>query len=879
VKLRLAVLLLVAAGRWAAAAPITLPIYIEDNHAGSFYWLAEHIDLDEQYRLVHFDAHSDASQIFDSDKIRERMRRVGSFEERHQLLERWRAAGAIQCFNWIEPLMPAPIARVTWVHARNRADEKEALEQLDGHLEAAPRESGSFRQRYQLTDFERLRSQWKDEGPVIVTIDLDYFADVPADRRAKEFERAWKFVAECRNLRAVTIAISRPYLKNDQQADDLLRLALEASLSLPTATIQFEPFQKVGNDRSLRAREFQKRHEEIPAFKLANASERLRAVLVANRDRISVRSERAAWETQLAAWEKETPSLRLVINDHDPSTDNIWRIPVGEEAEIELETDGVIRRIEWIGLVPEYRRCQLTANRADEIGFASGAPPRPRWREIRLPGKDRAMAVPQDIGAVRVKARVEIDGHVRETAAIEIRRFAGDGFRAAITEQFGLPYLFGSGELNDGVSTGPETGFGADCANFVVYALRRQGSPVPWSNPKQLRKYLELVAENIRVGDATIRDEDIAAGLIVHLGNHVAAVMEDRPPCGVLDRNDIVAHQLEGAPEMLSLGRLLDARKRARFDLLRVPNAGKEVDLVLGGDVMLGRTVGAEIERGADPLAGIRSRFERASATLINLECVLSDKGSAATSKTYSLRAPLEAMRVLTSARIKAVSLANNHAADFGRDGLLDAIARLRANQISVVGASETAPYTPHICTMRTGAKAAVIALDDADDGTDETLIASARNPERVAAEIAEARRQASFVLVFLHWGEENTTRVSDRQRELARWLIDHGADAVTGSHPHCVQPFDAYHARPIFYSLGNLVFDGAPTLPSWNRGNLLEVNLGGIRPSFRLVPVHLDARGCPRLAATDESPWREIDDGGSSAPRSVTKYPGAAVK
>jgi poly-gamma-glutamate capsule biosynthesis protein CapA/YwtB (metallophosphatase superfamily) len=880
VKLGLAALgLLAATLRCGASPPITLPVYVEDNHAGSFYWLAEHLDLDEQYMLVHFDAHSDASQIFDSDKIRERLRRVGSLEERRQLLERWRAAGAIQCFNWIEPLMPAPISRVIWVHARNRADEKEALEQLDGHLEAAPRASGSFRQRYQVVEFDRLRSKWKEDGPVIVTIDLDYFADVPADRRAKEFERVWKFVAECRNLRAVTIAISRPYLKDDQQADELLRLALEASLSLPTATIQFEPFAKVGNDRSLRAREFQKRHEEVPGFKLANASERLRAVLLANRERISVRTEGASWETQLAAWEKETPSFRLAINNQDPSTDNIWRIPIGEDAEVELETDGVIQRIEWIGLVPEYRRCNLTASHADEIGFGSGAPPRPRWREIKLQGKGRTFEVPENIGATRVKARVTIDGHVRETAAIEIRRCAGDGFRAATTEQFRLPYLFGSGELNDGVNTGPETGFGADCANFVVYALRRQGSPVPWSNPKQLRKYLELVAENIRAGDATIRDEDIAGGLIVHLGNHVAAVMEDRPPLGVLDRNDIVAHQLEGTPEMLSLGRLLDARKTENFDLLRVPNLGKEADLVLGGDVMLGRSVGAEIEGGADPLAGVRSRFERASANLINLECVLSDKGSAAASKRYSLRAPLEAMRVLTSARISAVSLANNHAADFGRDGLLDAIARLRANQISVVGASETAAYSPHIFTTRTGAKAAVIALDDVDDAADETLIASARDRKRVATAIAEARSQASFVLVFMHWGEENTTRVSDRQRELARWLIDHGADAIAGSHPHCVQPFDAYHGRPIFYSLGNLVFDGAPTLPSWNRGNLLEVNLGGIRPSFRLVPAQLDARGFPQVVVPDQTALRETADGGSRAPRSMTNYPGAAIK
>ncbi|HEX4631883.1 MAG TPA: CapA family protein [Chthoniobacterales bacterium] len=857
-KLRLAVLLLlVAAGRWAAAAPITLPIYVEDNHAGSFYWLAEHLDLDEQYTLIHFDAHSDASAIFDSDKIRERLRRVGSLEERHQLLERWRAVGAIQCFNWIEPLMPAPVARVIWVNARNPAEEKEAREQLDGHLEAAPRESGSFRQRYQLVDFDRLRSQRKEDGPVIITVDLDYFAGIPADRRSVEFERVWKFVAECRNLRAVTIAISRPYLKSDEQADDLLRLALQGSLSLPTATIQFEPFEKVGNDRSLRAREFYLRREEVPAFKLASASEKLRALLLANRQRISVRTARDAWETQLASWDKETPSVRLGIKNNEPSTDNIWRVPVSENTEIELETDGAIQHLEWIALVPEYPRCNLAAKRGDEIGFASGAPPRPRWREVRLRGTGRTVSMGKDIGTVRVKARVEIDGRIRETSAIEIRRFAGDGFRAAITEQFRLPYLFGSGELNDGVNSGPETGFGADCANFVIYALRRQGSPVPWSNPKQLRKYLEPVAENIRAGSAAISDEEVSAGLIVHLGNHVAAVMEDRPPLGVLDRNDIVAHQLEGVPEMLSLGRLLDARKKERFDLLRVTIRGKNADLVLGGDVMLGRTVGAEIERGADPLAGIRSRFERTSTNLINLECVLSDKGSASTSKRFSLRAPLEAMRVLTSARINTVSLANNHATDFGPDGLLDAIARLRANQISVVGASEGQAYAPHIFTTQNGSKAAVIALDDVDDAANETLIASARNRERVTAAIAEARSRASFVLVFMHWGEENTEKVSDRQRELARWLIDHGADAVAGSHSHCIQPFDAYHGRPIFYSLGNLVFDGAPTLPSWNRGELLEFNLGGIRPSFRLIPVQLDARGFPQMAESEPKEQR----------------------
>ncbi|MEY2586001.1 MAG: hypothetical protein QOD80_2027, partial [Verrucomicrobiota bacterium] len=337
-------------------------------------------------------------------------------------------------------------------------------------------------------------------------------------------------------------------------------------------------------------------------------------------------------------------------------------------------------------------------------------------------------------------------------------------------------------------------------------------------------------------GETRIRDRDVAGGLIVHLGSHTAAVMEDRPPIGILDRGDIVAHQLEGTPELLSLGRLLAMRKTERFDVLRSPDDYSKPDLVVGGDVMLGRTIGAAIEGGADPFDAIRVRLERASNRIVNLECVLSDKGAPAIGKRYSFRAPVDATRVLISARIDAVSLANNHAGDFGREGLLDAIARLRANKISTIGSNEK-----HVFTTQTNAKAAVIALDDTDDE-------NRFDRERAAAAIAGARVEASFILVFMHWGDENTDKVSERQRELARWLIDQGADAVAGTHPHRVQAADSYHGRPIFYSLGNLVFDGAPSSPGWNRGALVEVSLQAARPSFQLVPVQLDARGFPHF-------------------------------
>src|SRR4029453_8607190 len=89
--------LLVAAS--PAIAGKILPVYIEDNHAGTFYWLAQNLDPDQPCTLILFDAHSDASGIFDSDRIRDALRNVESPRDRQALLDRWRHAGGVQCFN------------------------------------------------------------------------------------------------------------------------------------------------------------------------------------------------------------------------------------------------------------------------------------------------------------------------------------------------------------------------------------------------------------------------------------------------------------------------------------------------------------------------------------------------------------------------------------------------------------------------------------------------------------------------------------------------------------------------------------------------------------------------------------------------------------
>lgn len=867
-----------AAGLWIAAlfavtsrltiAASGLPIYIEDNHAGTFYWLTQNIDLDQPYTLILFDAHSDASGIFDSDKIRYALRNVASTQDRQTLLDRWRSKGVVQCFNWIEPLMPTPIEKVIWVPAEKlsasqiQEHEQRATALLDGHLEAAPRKSGSFRDAYVVSDFENLEKEIDPNRRLIVTIDFDYFAGLPDGEREQALARIWNFVIERPNIHAITFAISRPYLKSEDDADQLLRLALTSALSLPTAQIEFEPFQTVANDQSNLAKKLMAKGEKVPAFDVAQSSQDLRARILSARERIDVRRDSARWQKLLRTWEDEAPRLHLQVKNREPSTDNVWRVPADESADIELVVEpwtAKPEKIEWFALTPKFLRCNLTDLSVDQVGFVANAAPRPAWNELAINCHDSVLPISNienlfdrqlHCGSIRLRARAIVDGKFRETPVLELRRFVSSGFRAALTEQFGLPYLFGSGQLSEGCDTGPETNLGADCANFVVYALRRQGQRIPWSDPKQLRQHLELVARSASPGVPRITAEDLQRGTIVHLGTHVAAIIEDRPPVGVVDENDLVVHQLPNAPEVVTLGQLLKERHRKDFDLFRVPQPRSAFRLIFGGDVMLGRSCAVKIQNGTDPFAGISSLVRQASFAAANLECTISDLGEA--TNRYAFRAPSQSAQLLRRAGFDAMGLANNHALDFGAAALHDSAAHLLREEVEPVGVETPRKKAcdPSFFSLSDGKKVALLAISAFGEGS-EIGTASDRADLKIA--IGNARSHADLTVCFVHWGIENSERITDEQRELARRLIDRGVDIVVGSHPHCVQPTDFYHGCPVAYSLGNLVFDGAPTVAAWNRGALLDVGLndGAKISSVSLIPVILED-GLPRVEITE---------------------------
>jgi len=109
-------------------------------------------------------------------------------------------------------------------------------------------------------------------------------------------------------------------------------------------------------------------------------------------------------------------------------------------------------------------------------------------------------------------------------------------------------------------------------------------------------------------------------------------------------------------------------------------------------------------------------------------------------------------------------------------------------------------------------------------------------------------------VIPFMHWGWEGEQIASTRQRALARLMIDAGADAVIGGHPHVIQDVEQYKGKPIIYSLGNFVFNGF-TEPVNNTGWLLrlEADRSGVQ-AWRAFEAHIDSQGTPHPAKSTAS-------------------------
>lgn len=287
------------------------------------------------------------------------------------------------------------------------------------------------------------------------------------------------------------------------------------------------------------------------------------------------------------------------------------------------------------------------------------------------------------------------------------------------------------------------------------------------------------------------------------------------------------------------------------------------ISLTAVGDVMLDRALGDAIRAGEAtyPFAEVIDLLTPANLTIGNLETALGDLGSPV-NKGYTFRTPPEAAEALAQAGFDLLSLANNHALDYGPIALQQAMDLLLQQEIVTVGAgaNDAAAHEPYVHEINglTLAFLAYVHVPVEVRGFDTQTWTATSNrpgmawadPERIHADVATALNWADLVIVLLHSGYENVPKPSPPQVAAARGAIDAGASLVIGHHTHVLQGVEFYNEGVIIYGLGNFAFeDGGPP-----ESAVLNVWLDedGVR-GMEFVPVIIEIDGHPRPAIENE--------------------------
>jgi len=258
----------------------------------------------------------------------------------------------------------------------------------------------------------------------------------------------------------------------------------------------------------------------------------------------------------------------------------------------------------------------------------------------------------------------------------------------------------------------------------------------------------------------------------------------------------------------------------------------KTITVLATGDVMPGRSVNIQTTKSQDflwPYAKVFQVLKDADIAFINLEtplisnCPLINEG-------FKFCGSDKNIQGLLYSGIDVVTLANNHALNFGITGRDSTARLLRESGILATGLSG-----PVYKTVK-GVKIAFLGYNDIGEKQD----VQAKN------EIEIVRKNADIVIVGYHWGEEYHDKPSTRQIYLAHMAIEAGADVIIGNHPHWIQSTEVFHNKPIIYSHGNFVFDQDWSLKT-RQGIVSKFTYVGKKlESVEFLPVQIEHNGQP---------------------------------
>ncbi len=275
------------------------------------------------------------------------------------------------------------------------------------------------------------------------------------------------------------------------------------------------------------------------------------------------------------------------------------------------------------------------------------------------------------------------------------------------------------------------------------------------------------------------------------------------------------------------------------------------VTITAVGDVTIGRNVqhsGTSIfekelkKQGGDInfiFRNVKNIFAEDHLTIANFEGVLADEYSIPSKKrenSYLFLAPTSYVEALTNNSVEAVTMENNHAGDFGEDGIQSTINTMENAGIVWSNKGNMGVYEVQ------GLKIGMLAYQ-----TLNQPFTSNELKDIVDADVKKAKQTCDLVVVSFHWGNELDYAPKDNQVMLGRAAIDSGADLVLGHHSHRINPIECYNGKYIVYSLANCSFAGNNkpsdmfTFIFQTRFKVLNGDI--IHNSFRIIPCRISSR------------------------------------
>lgn len=264
------------------------------------------------------------------------------------------------------------------------------------------------------------------------------------------------------------------------------------------------------------------------------------------------------------------------------------------------------------------------------------------------------------------------------------------------------------------------------------------------------------------------------------------------------------------------------------------------------GDIMLGEQplcnnfgVASVIKRkGPDYLFdNVRSLLNEGDIVFGNLECSILSEDSVNEKTPNFFCAEPGIIEGLKNANFNVLSVANNHIMEHGDVLFQNTVQLLRDNNICPVGIANEI----EVISVK-GLKIAFLAYSFIEDNVPSSGYNKIHSEEPIIQNIQKIRSEVDLIIISLHWGYEYVPYPSPDQIRIGRKLVDAGADVILGGHPHVAQSYEIYKNRPIFYSLGNFIFDHT-YIPTTRESFIAEITIGNLPDAINVnvIPVIAD--------------------------------------